>query len=445
MYNFPTNLYCDLRIEDRFQTSIRYELGKFEEVKEKSEKGAFIRIFDGTRWYYSSTTDIENIQQEINDLAKLATANDSIGQHPVVAKLEVNKGEFLRFDSSSVKNVEIKEKISLVKDYSQLFEEYKDLSHWKVTYIDWNVQKSFFSSKGADLKFDSQISGLSLSYRFGTGTDIFADAVNITSETFAEHLSKKEQARKELQEGKEFFDNAEVIEGGNYTVVLSPMAAGVFAHESFGHKSEADFMLGDEKMKQEWAIGTRVGADLLTITDNGNNFGSGYVPFDDEGSKAQNTYLIKDGILSGRLHNAITAVDLEENLTGNARAMSFEYEPIVRMTSTCIGKGDRSKEEIIAEINEGILIETIKHGSGMSTFTIAPARAYLIKNGKIEKPVKFSVITGNVMSTLNEIDAISNESKIESFVTGGCGKMEQWPLPVSFGGPYVRIKKINVQ
>ncbi|WP_276318583.1 hypothetical protein [Marinitoga lauensis] len=41
--------------------------------------------------------------------------------------------------------------------------------------------------------------------------------------------------------------------------MLSPEAAGVFAHESFGHKSEADFMIGDEKMKEEWQIGKKVG------------------------------------------------------------------------------------------------------------------------------------------------------------------------------------------
>jgi TldD protein len=81
----------------------------------------------------------------------------------------------------------------------------------------------------------------------------------------------------------------------------------------------------------------------------------------------------------------------------------------------------------------------------MSTFTIAPSLAYYIKNGKIAEPVNISVVTGNVMETLNEIDGLSNETEIMSFILGGCGKMEQFPLPVGFGGPYVRVNNLNVQ
>nr|WP_206075979.1 metallopeptidase TldD-related protein [Marinitoga lauensis] len=57
------------------------------------------------------------------------------------------------------------------------------------------------------------------------------------------------------------------------------------------------------------------GADILSIVDNGNKEGMGYIPFDDEGTKTKKTYLIKNGILSGRLHNSITAASLDEELT----------------------------------------------------------------------------------------------------------------------------------
>ena len=115
------------------------------------------------------------------------------------------------------------------------------------------------------------------------------------------------------------------------------------------------------------------------------------------------------------------------------------------MTTTYIQTGDKTKEELFSEVEEGIYIDTIKYGTGMSTFTIAPSLAYYIKDGKIAKPVNISVISGNVMETLGEIDGLSNELEIISSVTGGCGKMEQHSLPVGFGGPYVRVKNINVQ
>lgn len=90
-------------------------------------------------------------------------------------------------------------------------------------------------------------------------------------------------------------------------------------------------------------------------------------------------------------------------------------------------------------------IHDFNHGSGMSTFTIAPSQAYMIRNGKLAEPVRISVITGNVMHTLHEIDGLTKEVEVCSQSTGGCGKMEQWPLRVAFGGPYVRVRNIQVQ
>ena len=81
----------------------------------------------------------------------------------------------------------------------------------------------------------------------------------------------------------------------------------------------------------------------------------------------------------------------------------------------------------------------------MSTFTIAPLLAYEIVNGKLGRPVQISVITGNVFETLGLIDGLTKDVEMQSFVTGGCGKMEQYPLPVGLGGPFVRVSEINVQ
>ena len=81
----------------------------------------------------------------------------------------------------------------------------------------------------------------------------------------------------------------------------------------------------------------------------------------------------------------------------------------------------------------------------MSTFTIAPARADRIRGGKPAEPVLVSVISGNVMQTLHQIDGATAETELHSLFTGGCGKMEQMGLPVGFGGPYVRVSSMNVQ
>ena len=115
------------------------------------------------------------------------------------------------------------------------------------------------------------------------------------------------------------------------------------------------------------------------------------------------------------------------------------------MTTTYIDKGDLSFDQLLAPIKEGVLVKSIRHGSGMSTVTIAPSLAYMIRDGKIAEPVRVSVVSGSVFKTLGKIDGLSDEVELLSFVTGGCGKMEQYPLPVGFGGPWVRVKELNVQ
>ena len=204
-------------------------------------------------------------------------------------------------------------------------------------------------------------------------------------------------------------------------------------------------MLSDESMKNEWQLGKAVGSPILSIAEYGGIPGSGYVPYDDEGTAAHRNYLIKNGVLTGRLHSAMTAAALDEALTGNARAIDCSFEPIVRMTTTYIEGGDLDFDELIAPIEKGYFIKTIRHGSGMSTFTIAPSLAYEIENGRLGRPVQISVLTGSVFETLGLIDGLTKDVEMLSFVSGGCGKMEQMGLPVGFGGPFVRVSSMNVQ
>lgn len=444
MYNFREGLYGDVRIEDVFESKITYKNEVLEQQKVKAYKGAFIRVFDGNKWYYAATTELDRIQSELDALSNMAVINSDIENHPIVKMFEVHNQEHLMFEENSVKNITIDEKKKMLESYFDIFN-VSEVVQCDAMYVDKRVVKTFYSSKGSNLKFDNQTTGIRFACDFLIGEEKGRESFSKAFTEFEPLLEQREFLQDEIEKQIHYVTHAENVESGEYTVVLSPMATGVFTHESFGHKSESDFMVGDETMAKEWALGKQVAAKGVTIVDDGQELGSGFVQFDDEGTKSKKTMIITDGELTGRLHSAATATALEESLTSNARALNFEFEPIVRMTTTYIERGNRKKEDIISEIKEGIFVETIRHGSGMTTFTIAPNRAYKIENGKITTPLKVSVVTGNVFSTLDEIDGISEEFELLSFVGGGCGKMEQYPLPVGFGGPYIRIKKLNVQ
>lgn len=446
MYRFPTGFYTDVRIEDVFETLIAVTLGEIEELKDKRYTAAFVRLYDGQRWFFSATTDVDGIQREIDSLAEMASPNPAIDTDETVRKLEANQGTYLVWSGNDdIATISKEDKYNLLSGYWPRIDGRPLMVTWTGQYIDRRVVKTIVSSKGADLKFDTQRAGFWLGFSLADGEKKLNESFQRGANRFQDLRGLEVEIDKKYQESVRFLQEAIDLVPGAYPTVLSPEAAGVFAHESFGHKSEADFMLGDEIMQQEWQLGKMVGSPILSIVDDGSELGVGYTPFDDEGTRAQKTWLIDKGVLAGRLHSGTTAAYLGEAPTGNGRALNFEFEPIVRMTTTYIDKGDLEFDELLAPIKEGILVKTIKHGSGMSTFTLAPSLAYMIRDGRVAEPVRVSVVTGNVFKTLGEIDGLTNKVELLSFARGGCGKMEQYPLPVGFGGPWVRVKALNVQ
>jgi TldD protein len=118
MFQFPDGVYTDVRVEDVFESKIQITLKNLENMKQQSYKAAFIRVFDGGRWYYAATTSSDNVQGEIDRLATMATKNHNIADHPGIACLEVNQGEYFRFnDTKSVRNISKNDKLKDLKIY----------------------------------------------------------------------------------------------------------------------------------------------------------------------------------------------------------------------------------------------------------------------------------------------------------------------------------------
>lgn len=445
MIQFRDGFYADIRTEDRFRTVISYKTGVLEEMLTRVERRAFLRVYDGKLWYYASVTDLDHIQKTLDGLYAAATPNKDILSDTIVGRFERNRDTVMSFTDCSVRDIPASEKQALLLSYLPLLTEDSCVTMPQGLYLDRNSVYHFVSSLGADITYDYQTCGVSFSCSMAEGDKKFSGLWQKGGTRLDELKDLEPTIRAAIAEQTSFMRNSVPVTPGKYPVVLSPEAAGVFAHESFGHKSESDFMLSDESMRDEWQLGKTVGSPILSIAECGSVPGCGFVPYDDEGTKARKNYLIKNGVLAGRLHNAVTATALDEGLTGNARAIDCTFEPIVRMTTTYIEGGDKSFDELIAPIKHGYFIKTIRHGSGMSTFTIAPSLAYEIVDGKLGRPVQISVLTGSVFETLGLIDGLTKDVELLSFVTGGCGKMEQMGLPVGFGGPYVRVSSMNVQ
>jgi len=444
--DFPDGVYVDVRLERNVDHRIRFCDGELDDVQATVETGALIRVLREGQWLLASTTALDEINDVIADLASssvLPPTERDVG----VESLIIHRDQLWIFDDERIDHQPTTAKLDFLKRLIPSMDR-PGIKTWNARWLDQHRDRRFVSSRGADVSHDYQECGVILGFTLGLAANAIQESFRASNHRLSELESQSERILNELEalldKCERFAQEAVAVDAGPATVILSPMAAGIFAHESFGHKSEADTMLGDPQMLEDWKMGSRVAAEGVSIVDAGGGLGSGYMPYDDEGQKTGQTHLIKDGLLSGRLHSALTAAALGEPLTANARAISFRFEPIVRMTTTIFEPGTETRERLFAGVDDGYFIETVRHGSGMSTFTIAPGLCWKIRHGELAEPVRIAVITGTVFETLSEIDGLSDQVEIPFLVGGGCGKMDQWPLSVGFGGPYVRVRRMDV-
>ncbi len=231
--------------------------------------------------------------------------------------------------------------------------------------------------------------------------------------------------------------------GGTMPVILSSEAGGTMVHEAIGHGLEADLAQSGMSV-YSGKIGTMVASPLVTVIDDAtiaNARGSFF--FDDEGSPAERTVLVENGILKGYMYDRLSAMKDNTRSTGNGRRESYQTKPIARMTNTLIAPGTTPPEEIIKSVTHGLFVK--KMGGGQvntvnGDFVFEVSEGYLLENGNITEPVRGATLTGNGPDVLNRITMVGSDL---GFGIGTCGKEGQG-VPVSDAQPTLLISGITV-
>ena len=229
-------------------------------------------------------------------------------------------------------------------------------------------------------------------------------------------------------------------QAGYKTVVLGGMMGGMLAHEAVGHTVEADLVAGGSVAGPN--LGKRVASELVSLTDFAHTYNGQMTPLpvylDDEGIRAQDAELIKDGILVGYMNDRESAERYGMAPKGNARGWTFSDEPIIRMRNTCILPGRNTVEELIASVDDGYYL--IDSGNGQADLTgefmFGVTCGYEIKNGKLGKALLDTTVTGVAFDMLKTVDMVSDT--VEWTSSGFCGKKQ--PMAVGMGGPHMRCK-----
>lgn len=433
--------FIEARLESSLSGRLSYRGRELETVSQSSSVGGNIRVLYQGGWGFSSFNHFNELDKALEralDSAHLAGRGKSqlAEVEPVVIKTPAplhNPGD-----------ITLAKKKELLDYYNELMWQEASLNTSFIGYGDGYKTSIYLNSEGSFIEQSRADISLRISAIAGKDNDVQQSGISLGSTgDFNEIIGLEDEVRDTARKAVAFLD-APLAKGGEYTVILDPVLAGVFTHEAFGHLSEADFVYENDRMREIMTLGKEFGSKELNIIDDGTmpNLRGTY-HYDEEGAPSQKTYLVREGKLVGRLHSRETAAIMGEKPSGNARAISYRHQPIVRMSNTYIEPRNTTFEEMLAGIKEGIYVKNWYGGTtSMEMFTFSGGEAYMIRDGKIAELIKPVVLSGNVFTTLHNIDAIGNDLDMNQ--GGGCGKGGQSPLPVSNGSPHIRIRKCLV-
>ncbi|MBU0596166.1 TldD/PmbA family protein, partial [Candidatus Bipolaricaulota bacterium] len=178
------------------------------------------------------------------------------------------------------------------------------------------------------------------------------------------------------------------------------------------------------------ALGDSVGTSTLTLVDDGRLPGGvATSSFDREGIPHRRMPLIESGVLRSFMHNSYTAHAFGVPNTGHATGSAGSL-PGIGPTNLEILPGTKSKDELISEIKRGLLVSRFSGNANpvSGDFSGVAKAAYLIKDGRLDRPVAGTLIAGNVFEVLKTLSGISAEQE----------------RVFGFTFPYLRLEDVSV-
>ena len=239
--------------------------------------------------------------------------------------------------------------------------------------------------------------------------------------------------------------NSVAAPAGEMPVVLGPGWAGILLHEAVGHGLEGDT---ERKNTSVFAgkVGERVASELCTVVDDATiPDRRGSLSIDDEGTPAQRTVLIEDGVLRGFMWDKHNATLTGNQSTGNGRRESYQHLTIPRMTNTFMLGGQDDPEDIIKSVQKGVYASSFSGGQvnpSSGRFVFATTEAYLIEDGKLTSPIHGCMLTGYPWDVMNSVTMVGSDFALDRGI-GTCGKQGQG-VPVGVGQPTIKVEKITV-
>jgi TldD protein len=438
--------YTEIRLERSWSATVAMRGRRLEGAQSAFDGGGFVRCLNlGCGWGTATFTRLEDLPAMVS-LAHEMSLAVRVDTPIRLADIPVRQEDLLPDLDGDVRGIPLDQKAALLQQLNgEMLRVDRRIVDTQAAYRDEVTEWWFANSEGIllhQLRPEVTLSAVAIA-REGDIVERGLESVGLRRGWIS--VQGREAMFHQAAERAVDLLKAPRVQGGRYPVVLDPRLAGVFIHESIGHLSEADFVAENPAASAMMRLGRRVGPEDLHVGDDGSAAGRrGTLPYDDEGTPTRNTQLIQNGVLVGRLHSRETAGRMGENPTGNARALSFRYPPIVRLTNTYIASGRGTLDDLLRDIKVGIYACDASGGqTHLEDYSFTSGYAWMIRNGRLAELVKPVVLAGKLFETLERIERIGGDFQWNE-MGGGCGKAGQVPLSVSEGAPHLRIRDVLV-
>ncbi|MEZ2660025.1 TldD/PmbA family protein [Aneurinibacillus aneurinilyticus] len=437
--------FAEVFVENKIEQNISMVKGEVEKARSGQDFGIGIRIFHGSDYLYTYTSneDEEHLIKTARLLSQAAQKSEHRNKTITFQKRSFVPRHLAQIDPRVVSIHQKRDVLAELNHHAMAY--HTAISQVRTRYFDETQKVLIANSEG-----------------------VWAEDIRVRTRTFIEAIATEGNQKQRgyvapgAQKGFEFYNEldlralaesaadtavrmleAKPCPGGKMPVVIDNGFGGVIFHEACGHGMEATAVA---KGKGPYAgkLGQTVVSAKISAVDDGtinNEWGS--LNIDDEGTPAKRNVLIEKGMLKGYLVDKLNGRRMGMESTGSSRRQSYRFAPTSRMTNTYILGGADKLEDMIATTEYGLYAKTMGGGSVNTTtgdFNFAVLEGYMIENGKLTYPVKGATLIGNGRQTMYDVDMVGN-----NFLPGQgmCGSISG-SIPVNVGQPALRVSQLTV-